>query len=1714
METSRRINATNKNTSRRVNTSSVNNALNTNSLYDSILQQDLLQNYLQSSPVEMAETPIQQSTNIAQPTTQQTQVEEKPKEKQALEGNFFEVLGATVADLGYNLAYADTKAVENVFDFFMGLNPNWKETVQRNLTGEIFEGWTAKNEETQKSSLLKWGDQYTNNMVTGTVQAVGEQLPRLALALLTSGVSEGVSKGLTTAMFVTGAYGGGIEEAYNEGATYGQALTYGALSASVEMLTEQISNVGGMTDKMFFKGVFDDAIKNVSKNMVVRFALGMVGEGVEEAVSEWLEPKIKYIAYQKAQGKEYEAATWQEIVQAGLIGALSSGILQGGNVMATNATKGSFAVATLESDVRQGYEELYKLCQKENTLIEKQNGYLSQKQIDSFVAQRNKIMNDINNSLAGIEKRMSNMSEEKAEKIKSKFEKSLGENNVIISEYDVENGKFNDTFKANFKLEEVVGEKNLNYKNVDFNLEIDADSEISNKMKNKLVDAARVFRALNSLTDEKATIIFTDKLGKDENGRYQNGKLYVNVNSDNIIKTIVGHEFTHFLEKNKLYADFKKFVIEQFKKDKALIGEYEEILNKYKESYQKKLGKEVSTDYVDDEILADFVGEYLATDDKFINSLREEKPNIFKKLASLFKKASNSEIGKLTTEQKEFVKEVKNKFVETAKSGKVENQEEIRYAITKDNKLIAVHNLSENKLLNALELGGFPMPSIAVLPYDKSHVNFGDISIIFKESTVDPKKSSKNKIYGGDAWTTTFPTVEYTVDKEAYKDFESHTDKYRKLLNRYTDFDEYFSKKDIADMFDNLKYNNIMKAWYLEDKGDKLAVSYTTKKPRLYAFNDKSSQEEINLYREQLRAYDKYFKENYPQYKGWNYNNIDTEDVLKERENISKYVFKFTKEWFKTKEGYTEKWDNILYHELDLSQALDFLNDLQNELDGRFDEQRVDSYALDEYVSKMVSSDDKGYQDWLLNKLMGVERKPYLRNNKSYYTDYGYPRTFNQLHSPFTLENAVRIMAENKGKGVNNGWFGANSGTITAANMKEYKSINEVKQDLDRVAYSDEQYEKDYEMYDERLKEIAFELEPYKFSREAKDTVEALENMGYIRQFLQDVAATDKSDAAIKRLEKEWHFDKEIPSELVTKMQTFFGDLNNKMVKYFEAKPIRPVTFDEIQKIILPDKTSDYIKSELKKKGVEVIEYTNENPREQIIRNDESIRFSINFSQEDTENQIKAINRQSGTIIIDSMNMYDAMGYMGYSFYKPQKLVDNFEYKMGNKKYTNPTAAIKFIKDRGKLLDKQNIDLVEYRKEFEAKIDELYKNGDKSGIKYVKINAGDKSVNVPTSAMFFNNKTITTTGKIDVSFYEVSNANGETKNTVIFTGDNGEAFLNKQYDVQEKDNYAEMSLTGETKEEVKPAVKETPKVEEKKEEIVNETRKDDFETIQRESRGMSDEELQRYRDGSQKISEELFTRLQTILRRELESRLGSDGNRSRVLDLGNGFSLYENVDGETFHDVFEITRHYLEYGELVDLHEVEDTEEHGIGYKNTYNYLSKDGLSGFAITPDGDLISVFNANRQRGFLRAIAPIIKEKAKTLDCYVSYKQNLRAMYARVFGFQTASLMAFNMKYDHDNIAVNHKKPRVAFMVNTERQVEMKNFKKDQYAEAVEYRDSFLKEPPLENPPVKSQVGRAEQVDTSTKETGIVKYESGRKKNVSKWFETARESEEFKK
>lgn len=89
-----------------------------------------------------------------------------------------------------------------------------------------------------------------------------------------------------------------------------------------------------------------------------------------------------------------------------------------------------------------------------------------------------------------------------------------------------------------------------------------------------------------------------------------------------------------------------------------------------------------------------------------------------------------------------------------------------------DKQLQFIHNTSAEKLARQEQMGGMPMPSIAVTREDIPFEGFGDISLIGKPSSFDPAASRLNQVFSADAYTVRAPQPVRVARKGAGKKFQ------------------------------------------------------------------------------------------------------------------------------------------------------------------------------------------------------------------------------------------------------------------------------------------------------------------------------------------------------------------------------------------------------------------------------------------------------------------------------------------------------------------------------------------------------------------------------------------------------------------------------------------------------------------------------------------------------------------------------------------------------------------------------------------------------------------------------------------------------------------------------------------------------------------------------------------------------------------------------
>lgn len=530
---------------------------------------------------------------------------------------------------------------------------------------------------------------------------------------------------------------------------------------------------------------------------------------------------------------------------------------------------------------------------------------------------------------------------------------------------------------------------------------------------------------------------------------------------------------------------------------------------------------------------------------------------------------------------------------------------------TKD--LIAVHNMNAEDLKRTLQLGGMPMPSIAIVKGKMGHENFGEISLVFGKDTIDPEGMKENRVYGADAWTPTVPQIDYEVDSKKAKAFENEVGE---RASRFADgiFSSYSVLRSIGvDESTRKTENEVVKelagqdaviAAYLEEQGKAMEP--------VYEYKEKSYDRHGN---EALRAYiqQKGTDELKKLVQDMESGAVDWMEAVKGemdryRESIEPELRKRAQGFFKSRpaEAVEKKVTERLKKEMVPNRVREFIEhawELQSnpvETEGQ-----VDRNATREKMRKMV--DAEAVEKWVKEKTKGMLGEAGIYNGKDPYTQSGKQRTFAQLHYAYTLENLVKAMKGNqqeKGEGL----WGATARGLQAVTSREYRSIEQIRGDKGRLQQVDEgEYKAELEAIDREIESIVSEIK--KTNKAHSDNTYTESDI--IGAVMLEAAQGRHTKAAIKKAFANNDYD--ISDMVAGKMANVFESVMELPTTYFEAKPQRAVMVDEIRAAIVPDDLGADVVEQMEKAGVPVLTYEagNEKSRKEALNSVEGVRFSI-----------------------------------------------------------------------------------------------------------------------------------------------------------------------------------------------------------------------------------------------------------------------------------------------------------------------------------------------------------------------------------------------------------------------------------------------------------------------------------------------------------------------
>ena len=486
--------------------------------------------------------------------------------------------------------------------------------------------------------------------------------------------------------------------------------------------------------------------------------------------------------------------------------------------------------------------------------------------------------------------------------------------------------------------------------------------------------------------------------------------------------------------------------------------------------------------------------------------------------------------------------------------------------------LIAVHNLKEDNLNKALELGGFPMPSIAITKKQIGHSGYGDISVLFKKETVDPKNTD-NRVFGADAYTARFPRVDYKVNEEELS----------KLAERIGTSANYidanaFNGNDLKTAAMKLSEMMEVKERFIRENNLKVepVLRMPTAEPSFMgrgAVKEYLNNENITV---DKLVYDKKVREGL----------IDT---IREKTSLK---------------ALGEKWATKINDNLsDMESDKEIYNILKEQYQTYLDIAQgkakpiEDRYSYTDGVNNTIKDNQDAFEVYTLELAEPVIGKAGIYNGKEYYTASGNLRSFEALHDDYNIENIVKAM---KSAGVKNeeGSLIPGIGEVRAAVSKDFKSIEDIKKQEGRLLdltpeQVDEIYSESRELYQKIVSEIV-------------DNNKTISDNSFFdrdiagRNIIEAVKGGLKPEKIQKSMQKYY---KNISSNIANDIVRLGTILKDIPVKYFEGKPQRAVGFDEVAAVVIPDSISEKTKDKLKQAGIKAYEYKtdNEASRKEVV---------------------------------------------------------------------------------------------------------------------------------------------------------------------------------------------------------------------------------------------------------------------------------------------------------------------------------------------------------------------------------------------------------------------------------------------------------------------------------------------------------------------------------
>lgn len=614
----------------------------------------------------------------------------------------------TVADFGTNVLRGAGSLVEGVTDLGTYALAGVSSVLgEKEIASKLKETASKSWVDNAVSSLELDGELDNYSILGDKSDSISQGIGQIGTMMLTGGIGASAGLGtagttaLTTSLIGTSGMGSGMNEAYQNGATDGEAVVYGLINGAADAGTELIfgglgkavNAVGlskGLTsaDDMLAKTISNKFKSQLAKNLT-EYTVKSLAEGSEELMAGVIQSIGKKLTYMS----EKELSTIikdEKLLDQFITGSITSAIAQapslvritsqGGEYIENTDTKKKGEISNEKdinkneistsdkqilinqiSEISNQLEE-YQTLQKQNKLTKEQ-----QQQMANLEKQLNVLQKKVDNKNNFVEEKINmptvNDIVAQEQKKSNTILPSVKTNSDAVNLSTV-NDLVKNSINTSSNSNQLLPARNLTFEesasryNIDTNN--DAIRSISKLMSNRGIVARFDSNLFNDTNTNAVWVPITNK-----NGEITGREVVFNPNADTnqLLQDVAVHEIYHDIVSSG-NGNVLNDLIQSFNMN---IDGFEKARQELAEMYAKKypnLGKN-STEFqqlIDEEVAASILGKKLGSQE-YINRLVHEKPSIAKRIYDFVIDKLN-QLNRFVgyKSEKIFWEDVKNKF--------------------------------------------------------------------------------------------------------------------------------------------------------------------------------------------------------------------------------------------------------------------------------------------------------------------------------------------------------------------------------------------------------------------------------------------------------------------------------------------------------------------------------------------------------------------------------------------------------------------------------------------------------------------------------------------------------------------------------------------------------------------------------------------------------------------------------------------------------------------------------------------------------------------------------------------------------------------------------------------------------------------------------------------------------------------------------------------